>query len=219
MQNYMKAVGVLEVIYQEVTADMVASWLEENKPVFLMTGRQLNLEKSGLNHYIGNLRFLKKFLLDSEDTEKFIKAVSDLQRAHVTSGFPSSALPRVGIIGGGAIALSCELDLGKILQSNLEVIPITPEKRFRLPDSLLSAQRRMKHQFVPGYVSDIVLWDDKNATKSVDITRFPGAKCSISALAFSFIFIMKSYQSENGVGPPARHAMETVTKVPRRGGS
>ena len=52
--DYMKDVGVLEVRYQEVTINMVASWLKENKPVFLMTGRQLNLEISGLNHLIGN---------------------------------------------------------------------------------------------------------------------------------------------------------------------
>ncbi|PCG88563.1 Hypothetical protein PENO1_109510 [Penicillium occitanis (nom. inval.)] len=155
--EYMVAVGVLEVIYQEVTIDMVASWLKKNKPVFLMTGRQLNLEKSGLNSLIGNPRYLKEFLLDSEDTEKFLKAVSDLQRAHAASGFPSSTLPRVGIIGGGAIALSCELDLGKILQPNLEIVPIAPEKRLGLPDSLLPAQRSMKHQFVPGLKDDEVL--------------------------------------------------------------
>lgn len=45
--GYMVAVRVLDVIYQEVTVDMVASWLKKDKPVFLMTGRQLNLEKSG----------------------------------------------------------------------------------------------------------------------------------------------------------------------------
>jgi hypothetical protein len=73
--EHIAVVGALEVIYQEV-----ASWLKKNKPVFLMTGRQLNLEKSGLNHLeiIGNLRFLKEFLLGSKDTEKIIKAVSDL---------------------------------------------------------------------------------------------------------------------------------------------
>lgn len=187
--EYMVAVGVLEVIYQEVTIDMVASWLKKNKPVFLMTGRQLNLEKSGLNSLIGNPRYLKEFLLDSEDTEKFLKAVSDLQRAHAASGFPSSTLPRVGIIGGGAIALSCELDLGKILQPNLEIVPIAPEKRLGLPDSLLPAQRSMKHQFVPGYCSDIVLCEDGNVIKSVGIIRFPGREMqSISTSLFIHIY-------------------------------
>jgi hypothetical protein len=196
--EYMVAVGVLEVIYQEVTVDMIASWLKKNKPVFLMTGRQLNLEKSGLNHLIGNPRFLKEFLLDSEDTENFIKAVSDIQRAHAASGFPSSTLPRVGIIGGGAIALSCELDLGKILRSNLEIVPIAPEKKLGLPDSLVPAQRSMKHQFVPGYCSDVVLCEDKNAIESVRIIRFPGPEMQYISTSHSFISIMKFLQLESG---------------------
>ncbi|KUL79369.1 hypothetical protein ZTR_11152, partial [Talaromyces verruculosus] len=35
--EYMAAIGVLKVIPQEVTVDMVVSWLEKNKPVFLLT--------------------------------------------------------------------------------------------------------------------------------------------------------------------------------------
>lgn len=201
--KYLVAVGVLDVIYQEVTVDMVALWLKKDKPVFSMTGRQLNLEKSGLNHLIGNPRFLKEFLLDSEDTNNFVKTVSDLQRAH--------AVPRVGIIGGGAIALSCELDLRKILQPNLEIVTITPEKRLRLPDSLLTAQRSMKHQFVPGYVSNLVLWDDKNAVKSAEITRFPGVKMQYISTSL-FVHIHNENLPAGKWGTLVRHAMHTITK-------
>jgi hypothetical protein len=209
--EYLKAVGVLEVIYQEVMVDMVASWLKKNKPVFLMTGRQLNLENSGLNHLIGNPRFLKEFLLDSQVTENFICALSDLQRAHAASGYPSSTLPRVGIVGGGAIALSCELDLGKKLQPNLEIIPITPEKTLSLPDSLLSAQKSMKHQFVPGYVSDLVLWEDKNAVKSVEIIRFPGREMQYVSTSL-FVHIHNEHPPAGKWASPFRRAMESITE-------
>jgi hypothetical protein len=209
--NYMKTVGVLEVIYQEVTIDMVASWLKENKPVFLMTGRQLNLENSGLDHLIENPRFLKEFLLDSQETENFIKAISDLQRAHAASGCPSTTLPRVGIVGGGAVALGCELDLCKRLQPNLEIISITPEKRLRLPDSLLFAQRSMKHRFVPGYVSDLVLWEDKNAVKSVRIITTPGREMQHVSCDL-FVHIYNEYPPLGKWESPVRHAMESITE-------
>jgi hypothetical protein len=84
--EYMVAVGVLKMISQEVMVDMVASWLKKNKPVFLLTGSQLNLEKSGLNHLIGNPQFLKEFLMSSEETKRFIKAISNLQQAYTASG-------------------------------------------------------------------------------------------------------------------------------------
>ncbi|QGA17631.1 hypothetical protein EYB26_005306 [Talaromyces marneffei] len=209
--EYMVAVGVLKVISQEVTVDMVASWLEKNKPVFLLTGSQLNLEKSGLNHLIGNPRFLKEFLMDSEDTKKFIEAVSDLQQVHTTSGCPSSALPRVGIVGGGSIALSCELDLGKILQPNLEIISISPEKRLRLPDSLLPTQENMTHRLIPGYVSDVVLCEDKNAIESVEIISFPGREIQPISTSL-FVHIFNVYHPPGKWETPSRHAMESITK-------
>lgn len=140
-----------------------------------------------------------------------MKAVSDLQPAHAASGFPSSTLPRVGIIGGGAIALGCELDLSKILQPNLEIVTITPEKRLRLPDSLLSAQRSMRHQFVPGYVSDLVLWDDKNAVKSVEITRLPGREMQYISTSL-FVHIHNENLPAGKCGTSVRDAMDTVTK-------
>lgn len=208
--EYMKAVGVLKVIHQEVTFDMVASWLKKNKPVFLMTRRQVNLEKSGLNHLSKNSRFLRKFALNYEDTKKFIRAVSDLQRAHATSGYPSSALPRVGIVGGGSTALSCELDLGKILQPNPEIISITPEKRPRLPDSLLSAKRSMTHRFVPGYVFDVVLFGDKNAIKSVGIIRFPGREMQYISTSL-VVHIFNEHQPPGKWATPSCHAIESIT--------
>ncbi|KAF3399586.1 hypothetical protein DPV78_006393 [Talaromyces pinophilus] len=209
--EHMVAVGVLEVIYQEVTVDMVASWLKNNKPVFLMTGSQFNLEKSGLNHLIGNDRFLKEFVLDSEDTENFIKGVSALQRAHAASGFPSRTLPRIGIVGGGAIALSCESDLGQLLQPNLEIIHITPEKKLRVPDSLLPAQSSMKHQFLLGYVSDLMLWEDKNAIKSVKIIGFPGREIQYISPSL-FIHIHNEHQPDGDWATPFRQSMESITK-------
>ncbi|KAI7970983.1 hypothetical protein EIK77_005251 [Talaromyces pinophilus] len=190
---------------------MVASWLEKNKPVFLLTGSQLNLEESGMDHLIGNPRFLKEFLMGSEETKMFIEAVSDLQQAHTASGCPSGAVPRVGIVGDGPIGLSCELDLGKILQPNLEIISISPEKRLRFPESLLPIQERMTHRFIPGYVSDVVVSEDKNAIESVEIIGFPGREIqSISTSLFVHIF--------NVSHPPgkwenaSRHAMESITK-------
>lgn len=154
---------------------------------------------------------MKEFLLGSEDIEKLIKAISNLQQAHTASGCPSNTLPRVGIIGGGPIALGCELDLGKILQPNLEIISITPEKRLRLLDSLLSAQGNMTHQFVPGYISDVVLYKDKNAIKSVGIIRYPGREVQYISTSL-FIHIFNEHQPPGKWGTPSRHAMESITK-------
>ncbi|OKL59561.1 hypothetical protein UA08_05010 [Talaromyces atroroseus] len=208
--EYMVAVGVLKVIPQEVTVDMVASWLEKNKPVFLLTGSQLNLEKSGLNHLIGNPRFLKEFLMVSEETKKFTEAISDLQQAHAASGC-QGAVPRVGIVGGGSIALSCELDLGKILQPNLEIISISPEKRLRLPDSLLPIQEHMTHRFIPGYVSDMVLSEDENAIESVKIISFPGREIQTINTSL-FVHIFNVYHPPGKWEIPSHHAMESITK-------
>jgi hypothetical protein len=98
-------------------------------------------------------------------------------------------VPRVRIISGGSIALSCELDLGKILQPNLEIISISLEKRLRLPDTLLLTQENMTHQFIPGYVSGVVLYEDKNAIESAEIISFPRHEIqSISTSLFVHIF-------------------------------
>ena len=108
--------------------------------------------------------------------KKLIKAVSNLQQAHAALGFPPCTLLCVGIVSGRAIALSCELDLGKLFELNLEIVRITLEKRLRLLDLLLPAQGSMKYQFVLGYVSDLVLKEDQNAIKCIKIIRFPGRK-------------------------------------------
>lgn len=120
--------------------------------------------------------------------------------------------PRVGIVGGGAIALSCESDLGKLFEPNLEIVRITPEKRLRLPDSLLPAQGSMKHQFVPGYVSDLVLKEDQNAIECVKIIGFPGREIQCISPGL-FIHVYNEHQPGGEWATPFRHAMKSITEL------
>lgn len=213
--DYLKKAKLLEVKYQEVTSEMVASWLNENKPVYLMTGNQVNLENLGMGHLAENPKFLKEFLLKTDETEQFIKAISDRQRVHAMSRDPSKNLPRLGIVGGGARAKICELDLCERLQDNLEVISIIPEKRLKLESSLDFVQKSMRHQFIPGYVSRLLLCDKKKTIKSVEITGFPRDEVQQIRPGLYFhvpnVELIPSQGSK--WGPPFRDAMASITKL------
>lgn len=69
----------LEIVEEKVTIDMVESWSKANKPVFIITGKQVDLKKVGLDGIDGSPRFVKEFLLDTDDTENLIKKIRDKQ--------------------------------------------------------------------------------------------------------------------------------------------
>lgn len=206
--EYMKDAGVLEVIHEEVTDAMVASWLETNKPVVLMIGRLVYQEEPGLNH-LGSPRFLKEYLPDSEDTEKLIEHLSGLQRAHTAA--PSRPPPRVGIVGGGATALTCELDLGTRLRPNLEIIHIAPEKNIRLRHLTPVAQESMRYELRLGYISELVLREDKNVIQSVKLVRYPD--CKVEDIHISLLIHTYNEHLPDGKWTtPCRHAMKSITE-------
>lgn len=178
------AAGVLEIIYQEVTIDIITPWLEANKPVFLITGKEINLEIQGLAHLGETPGFVKDFLLGSEDTESLIDAIlarqHDLKSEGSVQGMPGSQhdrLPSVAILGGEEAALKCALDLlDRVNPELLRIIYISPEQQSKLPASLIDAQICMMYESLPGYVSEVMLSEDGKLIKSVKLVGYPDGK-------------------------------------------
>jgi hypothetical protein len=180
----LEAAEVLEIINQEVTIDIMIPWLEANKPVFLMTGKETNLEMQGLAHLSETPGFVKEFLLGSEDTESLIDTIlarqRDLKSEGDVQGMPGSQhdrLPSVAILGGEEAALKCALALlDRVNPELLRIIYISPEQQSKLPASLIDAQRCMMYESLPGYVSEVMLSEDGKLIKSVKLVGYPDGK-------------------------------------------
>jgi hypothetical protein len=177
----MQATGVLRIVHQEVTIDMMTTWLRANKPVFMMSGKQFKLERQGFNHLVRTPGFVKEYLTGNEETENLIQKLSENQRRLQSQtqvlGAPDLSklsIPSVAIIGGGATGLSCALDLLQRVQPELlRVVYINPKAKLRMPHAVITAQQTMSYRFIPGYVSGLALLEDEKTVDSVKIVGFP----------------------------------------------
>lgn len=174
----LEAAEVLEIINQEVTIHIMIPWLEAHKPVFLITGKETNLEIQGLAHLSETPGFVKDL---GEGTESLIDTIlvrqRGLQRQNKVQGMPESQdnhLPSVAILGGEEAALKCALELlDSVNPKLLQIVYISPEQQSKLPPSLSNARRSMRYELRPGYVSEVVLSEDERTITSVKLVGYP----------------------------------------------
>lgn len=174
----LEAEEVLKIINQEVTVDIMIPWLEANKPVFLITGKETNLEIQGLTHLSETPGFVKDL---GEGTESLIGTIlarqRGLQKQGEVRGMPESQddrLPSVAILGGEEAGLKCALELlDRVNPELLQIVYISPEQESKLPDSLSNARRSMRYELRPGFVSKVVLSEDERTITSVKLVGYP----------------------------------------------
>lgn len=167
---------VLQIIHQEVTIDIMQSWLNLNKPVLIVSGRQVNLKKMGLDHLEGTPGFVKEFSLNSNDTKDIIKRIRDKYDLFHTDP-RSHTRPSVALVGGGPISSTCVKDLLKEVAPKYPDIvlisPHKPEKRMNFPKGMEQIERAMKFKLIPGHVSQLTLSQDEKKVEAVEIVSPP----------------------------------------------
>jgi hypothetical protein len=166
--DMLQAAGVLQITHQEITINVMEPWLAENKPVFMVTGHQVNLKKLGLDHLDGTPGFLKEFLLNSSETKNLIGMICEMQDNYKNE---NGTRPSVAVIGGGMSALSCATDLlEKVEPKDLELVWITPEEKGpTTSDVLKEAQEFMNYEYIPGYISELVMSQKERGIESVKV--------------------------------------------------
>lgn len=190
--------NVLHIVHEEVTIDMMQSWLEAKKPVFMNSGAQVNLQRMGLDGFDSSVDgFVKEYLPDSSETTndsetakdsettkdpetkeesettRAIKKIINQKTKFIESGSKGD-LPSVAFIGGGPSAMSSALDfLDKVKPNNLQVVWISPEEKPpHIPRKIMQIHndngKQMKYDWVPGYIRDLD-FNNKKRIQSVEV--------------------------------------------------
>lgn len=213
----LEAAEVLEIINQEVTIDIMIPWLEANKPVFLMTGKETNLEIQGLAHLSETPGFVKDL---GEGTESLIDTVlarqRGLQSQGEVQGMPESQgnhLPSVAILGGEEAALKCALELlDRVNPELLRIVYISPEQQSKLPVSLSNARRSMRYELRPGYVSELVLSEDERTITSVKLVGYPDGNVQYLEASL-FIHTHNELPPRGGWADKFSSARDSITRL------
>jgi hypothetical protein len=161
--DLLKEAGVLEIVHEEVTIEMMQAWLEANKPVFMISGSQVNLQRMGLDGLVGIDGLVREYLPDSDEVKKAIDIIHE-RKAELET-------PSVAFTGGGPSATSSAVDfLKKVEPKDLQVVWISPEEKApSIPRKIVllhtDDDESMKYEWIPGYISDLIFEDDKSIQK------------------------------------------------------
>ncbi|KAI7976462.1 hypothetical protein EIK77_003277 [Talaromyces pinophilus] len=161
--DLLKEAGVLEIVRKEVTIEMMQAWLEANKPVFMISGSQVNLQRMGLDALVGIDGLVREYLPDSDEVKKAINIIHE-RKAELET-------PSVAFTGGGPSATSSAVDfLKKVEPKDLQVVWISPEEKApSIPRKIVllhtDDDESMKYEWIPGYISDLIFEDDKSIQK------------------------------------------------------
>lgn len=177
--DLLESSNALEIRIQEVDIDLMQSWLKTNTPVFMASGKHVDLKKMHLDHLKDTPGFVGEFLLGNSRTECALEIISARQNDLKENPKKQIGnLPKVAIVGGGASALSCAMDLlQKVDPALLEVVWISPEEsKPTMTRSIEKAKSNMSYEWAPGYISNLVLSNNKKKINSVEVSSLSDGK-------------------------------------------
>lgn len=101
---------------------MMQAWLAAKKPVFVISGSQVNLQRMGSEGLVGIDGFLQEYLPDSDEAKNAINIIHERKL--------KLQAPSVAFTGGGPSAKSSAMDfLKKMKPRDLQVVWISPEEK------------------------------------------------------------------------------------------
>ncbi|KAJ5689345.1 hypothetical protein N7462_003737 [Penicillium macrosclerotiorum] len=159
--------GLVKMNYQEVKIDLVKSWLGTNRPCFMIPGEQVNLQKLGMKHLEGSAGLVPEFIGGSDEVKQSLAMIKTAQGNRHT--------PSVALVGGGASAMACGLELLEEVGSKpLGVVWIRPEENILMADRSDSVKQSLRYRAIDGHISALVPHKEnqmKNKIEYVGVTH------------------------------------------------
>jgi hypothetical protein len=174
--------GSLEIVPEEAGIDLVSSRLDSGKAVFMVSGKQVNLDKMGMRHLQGQSGFVQELLRGHHETEAAFDAILAKQREVIEwaaasntplEEVPLQRLPAVAIVGGADTARGNTLDvLERLNPQLLHLVSIRPLPKTQIspPTSALTAARdQMAYQSRSGYIKELNRSEDGKSIDALEI--------------------------------------------------